>query len=289
MLSLHHHCTVYSEVLSSSQTILILCNNTNNLCDSWTGTCVPLSGSNMTPEMERESVRSLYNLSPDGSDCGSAAATVSMADRLEAMYANGNVAASTTAIPTAHTLDCPPPKKRKVNFSLTLDIKQEPSSSSLSDDACVPVAASASNNNGGGGDNHSDVESYYSDLPAFPTTPHGGPQVPPLTPGTNLKVGEALKATYASWNDKTRQLGIPRDPRSWENIEVIAWLDWAANEFQLYSDTVTNFIRNFKVNNNIFTKVVDPNPHGSGSAWIRINLSCWIRIWIQEGKNDLQI
>ncbi len=25
---------------------------------------------------------------------------------------------------------------------------------------------------------------------------------------------------------------------------------------------------------------------GSGSAWIRINLSCWIRIRIQEGKND---
>ncbi len=25
---------------------------------------------------------------------------------------------------------------------------------------------------------------------------------------------------------------------------------------------------------------------GSGSALIRINLSCWIRIGIQEGKND---
>jgi hypothetical protein len=25
---------------------------------------------------------------------------------------------------------------------------------------------------------------------------------------------------------------------------------------------------------------------GSGSAWIRINLSCWIRIRIQEGQND---
>ncbi len=27
---------------------------------------------------------------------------------------------------------------------------------------------------------------------------------------------------------------------------------------------------------------------GSGSAWIRINLSCWIRIRIQKGKNDPQ-
>jgi hypothetical protein len=29
-----------------------------------------------------------------------------------------------------------------------------------------------------------------------------------------------------------------------------------------------------------------PQGFGSGSAWIRINLSCWIRI--QEGKNDPQ-
>jgi len=143
-----------------------------------------------------------------------------MADRLETMYTS-----------SSPPLDCPPPKKRKVNFSLTLDIKQE-----SSDDACVPQ-----------GHEVSDAESYYSDLPAFPTTPHGGPQVPPLTPGTNLKVGEALRATYSSWNDKTRQLGIPRDPRIWENIEVIAWLDWAANEFQLYSETVTSFIRTFKM------------------------------------------
>ena len=83
------------------------------------------------------------------------------------------------------------------------------------------------------------MESYYSDLPTLPTTPHGGPQVPPLTPGTNLKVGEVLRATYGSLNDKTRQLGIPRDPRLWENIEVI--------EFQVYSDSITNFIRSFQV------------------------------------------
>ena len=110
-----------------------------------------------------------------------------------------------------------------------------------SDDACVPNIRSEA------GAGHSDVESYYSDLPVLPTTPHGGPQVPPLTPGTNLKVGEALRATYSSWNDKTRQLGILRDPRLWENIEVIAWMDWAASEFQVYSDSVTNFIRSFQV------------------------------------------
>lgn len=167
-----------------------------------------------------------------------------MADRLESMYTSSN--------PSPPPDSCPPPKKRKVNFSLTLDIKQETQQpfqlsqvsdplASLSDDTqCVPQAVSNQ-------DAQSDVDSYYSDLPAFPTTPHGGPQVPPLTPGTNLKIGEALRATYSSWNEKTRQLGIPRDPRIWECIEVIAWLDWAANEFQLYSETVTNFIRNFKM------------------------------------------
>lgn len=214
----------------------------------------------MTPELERESVRSLYNLSPDGYECGGATA-LSMADRLETMYAGGGgvVGMPPAILPPSHKLDCPPPKKRKVNFSLTLDIKQEEQQQQqAADDACVPVAAAANAAGSGGGDNHSDVESYYSDLPAFPTTPHGGPQVPPLTPGTNLKVGEALKATYASWNDKTRHLGIPRDPRAWENIEVIAWLDWAANEFQLYSDTVTNFIRNFKV---ISIAFFPPNVH----------------------------
>ena len=175
-------------------------------------------------ESDPHHTRSLYNRSPNSdSTCST---TLSMADRLETMYTSNSP-----------PLDCPPPKKRKVNFSLTLDIKQE-----SSDDACVPQ-----------GNEVSDVESYYSDLPAFPTTPHGGPQVPPLTPGTNLKVGEALRATYSSWNEKTRQLGIPRDPRIWENIEVIAWLDWAANEFQLYSETVTNFIRTFKVIINSFS------------------------------------
>ena len=168
------------------------------------------------------SARVLYSSSPSSSS-SSCSTTLSMADRLETMY---------SAPAPSPPLDCPPPKKRRVNFSLTLDIKQE----SASDDACVPQ-----------GHEVSDAESYYSDLPALPTTPHGGPQVPPLTPGTNLKVGEALRATYASWNDKTRQLGIPRDPRIWEVIEVVAWLDWAAQEFQLYSDTVTSFISSFKM------------------------------------------
>jgi hypothetical protein len=29
-------------------------------------------------------------------------------------------------------------------------------------------------------------------------------------------------------------------------------------------------------------------PSSQGFGWMRINLSCWIRIWIQEGENDPQ-
>ena len=98
-------------------------------------------------EVERSSIaRSLYSASPS-STCST---SLSMADRLETMY---------SAPAPSPPLDCPPPKKRRVNFSLTLDIKQE-----SSDDACVPQ---------GGQDSVSDGESYYSDLPAMPTTPHG--------------------------------------------------------------------------------------------------------------------
>ena len=60
-------------------------------------------------------------------------------------------------------------------------------------------------------------------------------------------MGEAFKATYSSWNDKTRQLGITWDPRLWESIEVVAWIDWAVSKFQLFSDTVDTLIRDFQV------------------------------------------
>ena len=93
------------------------------------------------------------------------------------------------------------------------------------------------------------VNSYYSDLP---TSPHGAPQVSPLTPSTNLKIvgmGEALRATYSysSWKDQIRQRVIPRDPRLWESVEVVTWLDWAVSEFQLFSDDVATYNRDFRV------------------------------------------
>ena len=35
-------------------------------------------------------------------------------------------------------------------------------------------------------------------------------QVPPLTPGTNKKMTEALKASFASWEKEQERQGIPK-------------------------------------------------------------------------------
>jgi c-ets proto-oncogene protein len=35
-------------------------------------------------------------------------------------------------------------------------------------------------------------------------------QVPPLTPGTNKKMTEALKASFASWEKEQLRLNIPK-------------------------------------------------------------------------------
>jgi len=185
-------------------------------------------------EVDVEQARSLYNDSPNSDSCTT---TLSMADRLDTMYTNSShrevFNGKLGPHPSSPEIG-PPPKKRRVNFDLKIEIKQE-----VSDDACVPLGPT-------GSEIGSDIDSY-ADLPAFPTTPHGGPQVPPLTPGTNLKVGEALRQTYASWNDRTRQLGIPADPRVWAPPQVAAWLQWAAQEFQLFSDSVNEFIHTFKL------------------------------------------
>ena len=110
-------------------------------------------------EVDADTARSLYNDSPNSDTCST---TLSMADRLETMYSNNTreVYPQRQASPEIG----PPPKKRRVNFDLKIEIKQE-----VSDDACVPLGPA-------GSDVNSDIESYH-DLPVMPTTPHGGPQV----------------------------------------------------------------------------------------------------------------
>lgn len=58
-------------------------------------------------------------------------------------------------------------------------------------------------------------------------------QVPPLTPGTNKKMTEALKASFASWEKEQIRLNITKDPRQWSETAVMHWLDWAIREFSL--------------------------------------------------------
>lgn len=58
-------------------------------------------------------------------------------------------------------------------------------------------------------------------------------QVPPLTPGTNKKMTEALKASFASWEKEQVRLNIVKDPRQWTENHVAHWLCWAIREFSL--------------------------------------------------------
>ncbi|XP_031835880.1 ETS transcription factor pointed isoform X3 [Nomia melanderi] len=58
-------------------------------------------------------------------------------------------------------------------------------------------------------------------------------QVPPLTPGTNKKMTEALEASFASWEKERFRLNITKDPRHWSEAAVAHWLHWAIGEFSL--------------------------------------------------------
>ncbi|XP_036324489.1 ETS-like protein pointed isoform X3 [Rhagoletis pomonella] len=68
-------------------------------------------------------------------------------------------------------------------------------------------------------------------------------QIPPLTPGTNRKVAEVLKASFASWEKEVQNCNITKDPREWTEEHVIYWLNWAIKEFSLVSMNLEPFIK----------------------------------------------
>ena len=72
-------------------------------------------------------------------------------------------------------------------------------------------------------------------------------KVPPLTPGTNFRVGEALRMTYTGWSTCSLQSGVPADPRDWSLSDVKEWLRWTMGEFSLASPAFNQFIDDFKV------------------------------------------
>ncbi|XP_018917034.1 protein C-ets-1 isoform X2 [Bemisia tabaci] len=62
-------------------------------------------------------------------------------------------------------------------------------------------------------------------------------QVPPLTPGTNKKMSDALKASFASWEKEQIRLNIEKDPKQWTEEQVAHWVCWAMREFSLDSSS----------------------------------------------------
>ncbi|XP_046971097.1 ETS-like protein pointed isoform X2 [Vanessa cardui] len=128
----------------------------------------------------------------------------------------------------------PPPPRKHVSFSLRLDLCDE----------------------GGGGADGIKTEPPEPEEPRAMqkvpslsdlTDPEASldipSQVPPLTPGTNKKMAEALKATFASWEKEQLRLGVPKDPRQWSEAAVAAWLRWAAREFSLEGVALQQFAR----------------------------------------------
>jgi len=51
-------------------------------------------------------------------------------------------------------------------------------------------------------------------------------QVPPLTPGTNKKMTEALKASFASWEKEQERLGIPKGQSNSINLITSNYIFW---------------------------------------------------------------
>ncbi|KAK7870960.1 hypothetical protein R5R35_012175 [Gryllus longicercus] len=107
-------------------------------------------------------------------------------------------------------------------------VKQE-----RADDSCVPGAARSlgSMQKVPSLSDLSDPESSL-DIPT---------QVPPLTPGTNKKMTEALKASFASWEKEQLRLNIVKDPRQWTETHVAHWLCWAIREFSLEGVAMQHF------------------------------------------------
>ncbi|KAL5020248.1 hypothetical protein ScPMuIL_003140 [Solemya velum] len=65
--------------------------------------------------------------------------------------------------------------------------------------------------------------------------------VPPLTPGTNQKMSQALIESFRSFEKEQQRLSIPKDPMVWSEVHIIQWLNWAIREFSLEGVSMDNF------------------------------------------------
>jgi len=72
-------------------------------------------------------------------------------------------------------------------------------------------------------------------------------QVPPLTPSTKQRFNDVLKTTYASWDNHSERLAIPKDPRVWSREHIGHWLKWAIREFSFSEPNLSQFAMQFQV------------------------------------------
>lgn len=68
-------------------------------------------------------------------------------------------------------------------------------------------------------------------------------QISPLTPGTNKKLTEVLKASFASWEKEVQIYNITKDPKQWSEDHVIYWFNWAIKEFSLEGVNLEPFLK----------------------------------------------
>ncbi|XP_020792074.2 protein C-ets-1-like [Boleophthalmus pectinirostris] len=58
-------------------------------------------------------------------------------------------------------------------------------------------------------------------------------EVPPLTPTSKEVLSQAVRASFAGFNQERLKLQLPQDPMLWSEWEVNHWLDWCQAEFAL--------------------------------------------------------
>ncbi|KAK3587713.1 hypothetical protein CHS0354_042504 [Potamilus streckersoni] len=80
----------------------------------------------------------------------------------------------------------------------------------------------------------SDLSDESTDVPT-------STQVPPLTPGTNQKMSQALLESFKTFEKEQQRLGIPKDAFTWTELHVSLWLNWAIREFSLFGVNQSNF------------------------------------------------
>ncbi|XP_063043692.1 protein C-ets-1-like [Engraulis encrasicolus] len=58
-------------------------------------------------------------------------------------------------------------------------------------------------------------------------------EVPPLTPTSKEVLTQAVRASFAGFNQESHRLCFPSDPRLWSDWQVHHWLSWCQAEFGL--------------------------------------------------------